>query len=61
MNKILEEAKKNMKLKEKKLSEFACKSEEGLWLKRDEEDIRPIFFRDIDRIIHSSGYARYID
>ena len=61
MNEILEEAKQNMILKEKDLSPFACKSQEGIWLKEDVEDIRPIFFRDIDRIIHSSGYARYID
>lgn len=61
MNDILEKAKKNMLLKESTLSEYACKSEKGVWLKEDTEDIRPIFFRDIDRIIHSSGYARYID
>lgn len=61
MNEILEKAKQNMLLKEKDLSEFACKSENGIWLKEDNEDIRPIFYRDIDRIIHSSGYTRYID
>lgn len=61
MNEILEKAKYNMILKEKNLSEFACKSDEGVLLKPDTEDIRPIFYRDIDRIIHSSGYARYID
>ena len=61
MNEILEKAKQNMLLKEKDLSEFACKSENGIWLKEDNEDIRPIFYRDIDRIIHSSAYTRYID
>jgi len=61
MNEILEKAKKNMILKEKDLSPYACKSEMGVWLKEDTEDIRPIFYRDIDRIIHSSGYTRYID
>lgn len=61
MNEILEEAKENMILKEKDLSPYACKSEQGIWLKDDVEDIRPIFYRDIDRIIHSSGYTRYID
>ena len=25
------------------------------------EDIRPPFFRDVDRIVHSKAYARYID
>lgn len=61
MKDILLKAKQNMLLKEKNLSKYACKSEKGIWLKEDEEDIRPIFYRDIDRIIHSSGYARYID
>lgn len=61
MNEILLKAKENMLLKEKELSIYACKSEEGIWLKEDKEDIRPIFYRDIDRIIHSSGYTRYID
>ena len=61
MNEALEIAKKNMVLKEKILSEYACKSREGVWLMEDIPDIRPIFYRDIDRIIHSSGYARYID
>ena len=61
MNEILEKAKQNMILKEKDLSPYACKSEMGVWLKEDTEDIRPIFYRDIDRIIHSSGYTRLID
>ena len=34
------------------------------YLEEDEEskiDIRPAFFRDVDRIVHSKAYARYID
>jgi len=34
------------------------------YYKEDEEsdiDIRPAFFRDVDRIVHSKAYARYID
>lgn len=61
MNEILLKAKENMLLKEKNLSEYACTSKNGIYLKPDREDIRPIFYRDIDRIIHSFGYARYID
>ena len=57
----LEKAKENMILRENILSKFACKSNNGILLKEDKEDIRPIFFRDIDRIIHSLGYTRYID
>lgn len=58
---ILEKAKDNMLLKETMLSEYACKSEDAILLHEDKDDIRPIFFRDIDRIIHSLGYTRYID
>lgn len=58
---FLEKAKDNMLIRENVLSEYACKSENGILLKKDKEDIRPIFFRDIDRIIHSLGYTRYID
>jgi len=57
----LEKAKENMLSREMLLSEYACKSENGILLKEDKEDMRPIFFRDIDRIIHSLGYTRYID
>lgn len=58
---ILKEAKNNMIIRENVLSEYACRSENGILLKKDKEDIRPVFFRDIDRIIHSLGYTRYID
>lgn len=58
---FLEKAKNNMLIRESVLSEYACKSEDGILLNEDKEDIRPIFFRDIDRIIHSLGYTRYID
>lgn len=57
----LEKAKKNMLSKEMLLSKFACKFDSSILLEEDKEDIRPIFFRDIDRIIHSLGYTRYID
>ena len=57
----LEKAKENMLSREMVLSKYACKSENGILLKEDKEDMRPIFFRDIDRIIHSLGYTRYID
>lgn len=60
---ILEKAKENMLLREGLLSEYACKSKDAILLKEDDDaqDIRPVFFRDIDRIIHSLGYTRYID
>lgn len=54
-------AKENMIAHELVLSKYACKSKDAILLKRESKDIRPTFFRDIDKIIHSSGYARYID
>ncbi len=50
-----------MKSNESLLSKYACKSEEGIKFNEEAQDIRPMFFRDIDKIIHSQSYARYID
>ncbi len=52
---------KVMLTNEKSFSKDACKAEEGIKLNEEEPDIRPIFFRDIDKIIHSQSYTRYID
>jgi len=51
----------NILKKENYLSEYACKSIKGLRLIEEKEDIRPKFFRDVDRIIHTNSYARYMD
>ena len=52
MEKYLQKAKENMIAKESILSKYACKSENAILLKEDnDEDIRPPFFRDIDRNI----------
>ena len=60
---LLKEIKKNFILKESHLSNFATKSEGGIRLVEEvsEYDIRPNFYHDIDRIIHSLSYTRYID
>ncbi|MBQ6992271.1 MAG: HD domain-containing protein [Clostridia bacterium] len=47
--------------REELLSPYACKSKDAILLREETEDIRPTFYRDIDKIIHSSGYTRYID
>lgn len=60
MNNI-EEAKKNFLKKEKDLSKYATKTSDAIRLREDNEDIRPAFFRDIDRIIYSLSYTRYLD
>lgn len=63
MENTIEEIKNIMLEKEELLSDEACKSRSAIRLKEEDEskDIRPIFFKDIDRIIHSFGYTRYID
>lgn len=55
------EIKENLLKKEESLSKFASKSSDAIRLRKEESDIRPAYFRDIDRIIHSNSYTRYID
>lgn len=57
----LEKAKSNFLLNENYLSKYATKSSDAIRLIGFEEDIRPSFFHDIDRIIHSLSYTRYAD
>lgn len=57
----LEQAKLNFLTKEDNLSPYATKSSDAIRLKEHKEDLRPSFFRDIDRIIHSLSYTRYSD
>lgn len=59
MNK-LDIAKKNFLNKELNLSKYATKSSDSIRLREETEDIRPAFFRDIDRIIYSLSYTRYL-
>lgn len=49
------------KMKNKKLSKYACKDDSAIILFEEESDIRTRFFRDSDRIIYSLSYTRYID
>lgn len=51
---------KNM-LKENKLSKYACRDKCAIRLNDYKGDIRPNYFRDIDRIIYSLSYTRYMD
>ena len=57
----IEIAKNNFLLKETTLSEHATKSTDAIRLNQETSDMRPAFFRDIDRIIHSLSYTRYTD
>jgi len=57
----LERAKANFLEKEKNLSKYATRNLDAIRFKDEKEDIRPAFFHDIDRIIHSMSYTRYIN
>ena len=52
---------KNMNRYEDGLSTYACRNSDAIRKIAEKEDIRPPFFRDIDRIIYSLSYTRYID
>ena len=58
---MIENLKEIMLTNEKVFSKYACKSENGIKLHEETEGIRPKFFRDIDKIIYSQAYTRYID
>lgn len=47
--------------KESSFAPYACKSSEAIRFQEEQMDIRPSFFHDSDRIIHSYCYSRYID
>lgn len=55
------EIEKNMNIKNKYLSSFACKDSDAYRLKDEKEDIRTPFFHDIDKILYTLSYTRYID
>ncbi len=56
----LQIAKENFLNKEKYLSKYATKSSDSIRLKEEQDDIRPAYFHDIDRIIHAYSYTRYL-
>lgn len=57
------DVKKRMISHEKSLSKYATKSSDAIRFSKEKrkDDIRPAFFHDIDRIIYSLAYTRYID
>lgn len=59
---MLKKIKKNMLDNEHNLSCYASKSSDAIRLNEEKiDDIRPAYFRDIDRVIYSLSYTRYID
>ena len=58
------EIRKEILDRDESLSKNACKNKDAIFLKENiekENEIRPVFFRDADRIMHSFTYTRYID
>ena len=65
MDKLFDNIRKDILIREELLSEFACKSKNAILLNQDkrlkENELRTTFSKDTDRIIHSMSYTRYID
>lgn len=51
---------KNMQKHGKNLSSIACKDSDAVFLKETNSDIRTPYFRDIDKILYSLSYVRYM-
>lgn len=58
---IFEQARKNFLNNERDLASYASRSCDAIRFMDDHDDIRPSYFHDIDRIIHSLSYTRYMD
>ena len=56
-----EKAREHFLNNEKNLCKYACFNQDAVRLMEEEDDIRPNYFHDIDRIIHSLSYTRYLD
>ena len=56
----MQKLKENMLKHEANLSIYATRDEDAIRLKDETEDIRTSFFRDIDRIIYSYAFNRYM-
>ncbi len=48
-------------MKGKKLSKYGTSYDKGIRFKEESEDHRPSFYRDIDRVLYSLAYTRYLD
>lgn len=58
---MIEEIRNKMLIHENNLNNYASKDKDAFRLKEEIKDIRPEYFRDIDRIIWSKSYFRYMD
>lgn len=60
-NEIISNIRKQIARSEDILNSYATKNKDAIRLTDEEKDIRLDFQRDVDRIIHSHSYTRYID
>ena len=58
---MIEDLRNRMLVHEKELGKYASRDKEAIRLKKEIKDIRPEYYRDIDRIIWSKSYFRYMD
>ncbi len=58
---VMKVAREHFLNNEKNLSKYACRDCDAIRFQEEEFDIRPNYFHDIDRIIHSLSYTRYLD
>ncbi len=62
MDKIItEKIKEQLQKRQDSLSEYACRDSDAIRFKPFEDDYRPPFWHDTDRIIYNLSYARYSD
>lgn len=63
MQETIKEIQDNFLKKEENLSQYATKSSDAIRINEEDftNEIRPNYYHDIDRIIHSLSYTRYID
>ena len=58
---MIEEIRNKMLIHEKDIGKYGTLDKAAIRLKEEEKDIRPEYFRDIDKIIWSKSYFRYMD
>lgn len=58
---LFDKVKENFLVKESYLSSYATLDKDAIREREEKEDIRPNYYHDIDRIIHSLSYTRYMD
>ncbi len=58
---MIEDIRNKMLIHEQTINKYGTLDKEAIRLTEEQQDIRPEYFRDIDRIIWSKSYFRYMD